>query len=248
MNQSGPAHDGAVQARPVPAAEEERHAERGERDQVDVLGHRVEPEAHPAVLGVVAGDELLLGLGEVERRAGGLGRAREQEDDQPDELRDRVPDVSSCAATISVSESVPAMITTPRTESASDTSYETSCAHVRIEPRSAYFESDDQPPRMNPYTPMRADREDQDQRDVEVGDLAGDVDAADLPARPERDHRERHERGERGEERAEDERPVDRLGRLEALLVQELQQVGDRLQQSRGSPRGSARSAAASGP
>ena len=42
------------------------------------------------------------------------------------------------------------MITTPSTESASDTSYETSCAHVRIEPSSANFESDDQPPRMNP--------------------------------------------------------------------------------------------------
>ena len=46
------------------------------------------------------------------------------------------------------------MITTPRTDSASETSYETSWAHVRIEPSSAYFESDDQPPRMNPYTPI----------------------------------------------------------------------------------------------
>ena len=42
------------------------------------------------------------------------------------------------------------MITTPSTESASDTSYETSCAHVRIEPRSAYFDSDAQPPTMKP--------------------------------------------------------------------------------------------------
>ena len=82
----------AVPAGAVPAAEEERHAERGERDQVDVLGHREEAEAHAAVLGVVAGDELLLGLGEVERRARGLGGAGEQEDDEPDELRDDVPD------------------------------------------------------------------------------------------------------------------------------------------------------------
>ena len=116
-----------VEPRAVPAAEEERHAQRGQRDQVDVLGHREEPEAHSAVLRVVAGDELLLGFRKVERRTGGLGRAREQEDDQPDELRElRTTSVSSCAATISVSESVPAMITTPSTESASDTSYETS--------------------------------------------------------------------------------------------------------------------------
>ena len=55
-----------------------------------------------------------------------------------------------CAATMSMSESDLAMITTPSTESASETSYETSWAHVRIEPSSAYFESEDQPPMMNP--------------------------------------------------------------------------------------------------
>ena len=42
------------------------------------------------------------------------------------------------------------MITTPSTESASETSYETSCAQVRIEPSSEYFESDAQPPTMKP--------------------------------------------------------------------------------------------------
>ena len=46
------------------------------------------------------------------------------------------------------------MITTPSTDSASATSYETSCAHVRIEPSSEYFDSDAQPPTMKPYTPI----------------------------------------------------------------------------------------------
>ena len=58
--------------------------------------------------------------------------------------------VSCCLSTISVSESEPAMSTTPSTESASATSYETSCAQVRIDPSSAYFESEAQPPMMNP--------------------------------------------------------------------------------------------------
>ena len=40
--------------------------------------------------------------------------------------------------------------TTPSTLSASDTSYETSCAHVRIEPSIEYFDSDAQPPTMKP--------------------------------------------------------------------------------------------------
>ena len=94
------------------------------------------------------------------------------------------------------------MITTPRTEARGATSYDTSCAHVRIEPRSAYFESDAQPPTMNPVHAERADGEDEDQGDVDVGDLARDVHAADLPAGAEGDHRERRERGERGEERS----------------------------------------------
>ncbi len=37
-------------------------------------------------------------------------------------------------------------MTTPSTESASETSYETICAHVRIEPSSEYFDSLAQPP------------------------------------------------------------------------------------------------------
>ena len=45
-------------------------------------------------------------------------------------------------------------MTTPSTESASATSYETSCAHVRIDPSSEYFDSDDQPPTIRPYTPI----------------------------------------------------------------------------------------------
>ena len=46
----------------------------------EVLGHVVGGEAPAAVLGVVAADELGVGLGEVERRAVGLGEAGDQED------------------------------------------------------------------------------------------------------------------------------------------------------------------------
>src|SRR6266536_1983115 len=42
------------------------------------------------------------------------------------------------------------MITTPSTLSAIDTSYETSCAQVRIVPRIENFDSDAQPPTMKP--------------------------------------------------------------------------------------------------
>src|SRR3954452_4350229 len=61
---------------------------------------------------------------------------------------------SPCRCTMSGRLSERPMITTPRTLSASDTSYETSCAQVRIVPRIENFDSDDQPPTMKPYTPI----------------------------------------------------------------------------------------------
>ena len=44
-------------------------------------------EAHGAVLGVVAGDQLRLGLRQVERQAVGLGEGGDQEDQEAEELR-----------------------------------------------------------------------------------------------------------------------------------------------------------------
>ena len=70
------------------------------------------------------------------------------------------------------------------------------------------------------------------QRDREIGDVAVDLVAGDRPARPPGDHGERAERRERGEERGEDVEDVDRRGREEALLADQLDQVGDRLQQA----------------
>src|SRR2546428_3758396 len=53
-----------------------------------------------------------------------------------------------CLLTMSTTESECAISTTPSTESASETSYDTICAHVRIAPSSEYFDSDAQPPTM----------------------------------------------------------------------------------------------------
>src|SRR3954462_14205709 len=58
--------------------------------------------------------------------------------------------VASCFVTISVSASDWPIRTTPSTLSASETSYETSCAQVRIAPSSEYLDSEAQPPTMKP--------------------------------------------------------------------------------------------------
>ena len=58
--------------------------------------------------------------------------------------------VACCLSTISTRFSDCAIITTPSTLNASATSYETSWAHVRIDPRIEYFDSLAQPPTMKP--------------------------------------------------------------------------------------------------
>ncbi len=86
-NQIGPGSPGAA-----PAAEEQRDPESGQRQHVRVLGELEEAPAHAAVLGVVAGHELGLGLGQVERRAVRLRDARDEEHEESDELRPGEPD------------------------------------------------------------------------------------------------------------------------------------------------------------
>ena len=82
-----------IPERDVPAAEEERHDQAGDHDHVQVLRREERREAAAAVLRVVAADELGVGLGEVERRAVGLGEAGDHEDQEADELRADHPEV-----------------------------------------------------------------------------------------------------------------------------------------------------------
>ena len=56
--------------RQQPAAEEQRHRDPGDDEHVQVLGEQERDHARAAVLGEVAGDELGVGLDEVERRRG----------------------------------------------------------------------------------------------------------------------------------------------------------------------------------
>ena len=100
---------------------------------------------------MVPGDELLSASGRSNGARFVSAMPADEEDEEADELRhDEPAGRSSCSATMSVSESDWPISTTPSTASASETSYETSCAHVRIEPSSEYFDSHAQPPTMNP--------------------------------------------------------------------------------------------------
>src|SRR5580704_11274938 len=88
----------AVRARPQrqrprrpPAAEEQRRRERGDRDHVDVLAEVEHRELHRRVLGVIAGHQLALALGQVERQPVGLADHGDQVDHERDRQQPRVP-------------------------------------------------------------------------------------------------------------------------------------------------------------
>ena len=65
---------------PQPAAQEQRDGYRGDHENVGVLGQEVERPAEAAVLGVEAGHQLGFGFRQVEGRAVGLGRGGDDVD------------------------------------------------------------------------------------------------------------------------------------------------------------------------
>ena len=71
-----------------PAAEVERGGDGGERERGAELADEEEEEAEAGVLDHVAGDELALGDGHVERRLRELGLRRDEEQHEADELRE----------------------------------------------------------------------------------------------------------------------------------------------------------------
>src|SRR3954454_7902257 len=65
----------------VPAAEEQRDGERRQDENSDVLGEEEEAEAHAAVFGREARDDLAVRLGQVERRSVSFSGRGDEEDD-----------------------------------------------------------------------------------------------------------------------------------------------------------------------
>ena len=61
-----------------PAAQEQGRRQAAHGEHAQVLGQEEQAEPHARVLGVIAGDDLRLGFGQVERRAVHLGDAGDQ--------------------------------------------------------------------------------------------------------------------------------------------------------------------------
>src|SRR6185437_4617558 len=74
-----------------PSAEEEHRRQRRDEDHVGVLGKEEEREGDPRVLDMEARDDIRLALGDIERRAVGLGDAGDKVDDEEREEPEPVP-------------------------------------------------------------------------------------------------------------------------------------------------------------
>ena len=203
-------------------------------DHVDVLGQE-EAAAHAAVLGVVAGDELRLGLGEVERRRGSsrpspaMRKIRKPTICGPMYqsrllLRGRCPPARATGP--SSPRRAPTARARPRTRRAART-----CASRRAGRTSIPLA---QPPTMNAVDPDRAEREDQEQRRSARRRPSRRRVAADLPPGP---HGmtanaaravKRRDRPARCDVEALDWPAAGQ----KLLLADQLHQVGDRLEQS----------------
>ena len=86
----------------------------GDDDHVRVFGEEEQRETHAAVLGVKPAGQLLLRLGQIERRAVGFGEPADEQDHEGHRLEEREPDLIAlyCASTIPTMLSVPAVTTT----------------------------------------------------------------------------------------------------------------------------------------
>ena len=234
--QSGPNSSG-----PRRATEEEGDDDRRHRHDVHELGDVEEREPDRRVLGVVATDDLLLGLDEVERRPVELGRRCDEEDHERHDARARRGSSStnrSWTMTMPCVESVWLTSTTVATARPSAASYDTICADARTEPISGYFEPGRPTGEHHAVHRDRRHREHQEDADRRIGDLQvgvvpEDVDdpvVAVLEDTAERHDAERDERGDHREQRREAEHEqVGALGQ-QVLLEEELDAVGQRLQ------------------
>ena len=75
----------------MPAAEKQSRQQEAGRDHVRVFAKKEQPELESAVFGVVAADQLLLGLGQVERQPIALRQHADQKDQKSQRLIEDVP-------------------------------------------------------------------------------------------------------------------------------------------------------------
>ena len=229
MNQIGPgiSVNGSDVERRQPAAQEQDGGDPAHQDHVGVLAEEEQRERHRAVFDVVAGDQRRLVLGQVERVPVGLGQDRGDEDHEHREVRDEEPDVPLRAHDVRQIERA------GRDQDAEDDQADRDLVahHLRRAAQSAQegiARVAGPAGHDHAVDAERADREQVEDADIDVGEHQ---------AVAERDHRPADQGQDEGDHRRQQEHDLVGAGRDDGLLDEQLEAVGQRLQQAVGPDR-----------
>src|SRR5512140_246705 len=219
-----------------PAAEEQRGRDRRDRDHVRVLGQEEDRPAEARVLGVEPGDELALGFREVERDAVRLRDPRDEVEEERDETREDEPHVVRALRLDDLDEGE----RTRHQDRAHDREAHRDLVADELRRRAETPEERVLRVRRpaaedDPVNPDRRDREDEEERDVQVRRVPRrrDLPEARNPHRElgaPREYRENREARDHHENRREEVDEVLRLRGDDVLLREELDDVRDPLE------------------
>src|SRR6185437_47542 len=220
------------------ATEEEQRGDAAYGDHVGVLGHEEHGELHGAVFGMVAGDEFGLGLGEIKRRAVGLGIGGHEVDEEGDEL-EAAEEVPRDEAVGGLDVNDGTQVERAGAEDDADqreaegklVTDELGGGAQRAEQRILIVRGP--AGERDAVDADGGDAEDDEQRDVDVGDLE-EIDAAVNGARAEGYHGDGDQRAAEGDHGREDEERALDGERHEVFLEEELDAVGERLEEAEG--------------
>ena len=204
-----------------PAAEEQGGGQAGHRGHVDVLGEVEQRELERGVLGVEAAHQFALALGEVERQPVGLAHHGEQVDEERGEQQHRVPrrvvqdhpeQVELVAVRLGRHDrrgGQGAGVQEHRDEGQPHRDLVADHLRRRAQPAEQRVRRGRGPARQHdPVDAHRADREHEQHRDREVGELQRGVVVEDRHLGAERDDREADERGDQRDRRGHPEQQL----------------------------------------
>src|SRR5262249_12602680 len=210
------------QPRPQPTAEEQRHGQRGNQRYAQVLADEEHPELHARIFRVIPGHQLALRFRQVEGQPVRLGDTGDEENPQPEKLRDTKPHAPLRLDDLAQVERAGEHHYTHQRQTHEDFVAQ----HLRRRPQAAQqrvLVVRSPPGQYYAVSPHRRHRQKKEQSDVEVNHHN---------ARRERDDGVAEQRGNYDYRRGDDEDRLVGEGRNPIFLGEDLDHVGQHLQQS----------------
>ena len=220
-----------VRERRQPPSKEQRRHDRRDDDHVRVFGEEEQREAHAAVFGVKSAGQLLLRLGQIERRAVGFREPADQHEDERERLREDEPDVLVVLRVDDFDHAERAGHQDDADERQRDGDLVRDQLRRRAQAREQRVLAVRRIARQDDA--VHADgrhRHDIQQADVDVGDVERNLASEETDRRTERNDRVDDQRRHHRDDRRGGEHPLVGPHRRDVFLDHQLDRIGDRLQ------------------